>query len=291
MQSIAAETIYELTPAGHDVMQHRSLQLPTELRFLMMLINGSRTVGTLRVVSPGAKHDDAGFIILTEYGLIKPAGDQLQADGNPALLHEHQYPTAPAQENNVALFIQETIGSQTSMPASVVLENQMLENYTDKHSHNPVSNSPTYEAAFVTDANIAFETAISLRAAHHDHFANEAAFSDSYDELPALAMQHDGHNDDNDSENAAPIFDQSPHDTNNDAGHLRNIVSNEDRSAVEHILQRALKQDAKFVIDQLAQKNTYADFLPAIKKLENALRETVSATEANALRDRFSDVL
>jgi hypothetical protein len=66
-------------------------------------------------------------------------------------------------------------------------------------------------------------------------------------------------------------------------------VSTEDRLAVELILKRALKQDAKFVIDQLAEKRTYADFLPAVRRLETAIRETVSMIEADALRNRFSE--
>jgi hypothetical protein len=70
MHSINPETVYALTPQGHDVMQNRSIQLPIELRFLMMLINGERSVQTLRLVSPAAKYDDAGFVILMEYGLI-----------------------------------------------------------------------------------------------------------------------------------------------------------------------------------------------------------------------------
>jgi hypothetical protein len=70
MHSINSETVYALTPQGHDVMQNRSIQLPIELRFLMMLINGERSVQTLRLVSPAAKYDDAGFVILMEYELI-----------------------------------------------------------------------------------------------------------------------------------------------------------------------------------------------------------------------------
>jgi hypothetical protein len=89
MQNIDPETIYELTPAGDDVIQHRSLQLPMELRFLLMLINGVRSVGTLRVVTPAAKHDDAGFIILSEYGLIR-ATNTGHSESQPKLVEVAQ---------------------------------------------------------------------------------------------------------------------------------------------------------------------------------------------------------
>jgi hypothetical protein len=268
MQSIDPNTVYELTPEGRDVMQHRSLQLPTELRFLMMLISGTRSVGTLRVVSPAAKHDDAGFIILMEYGLIKNSADEPVMHSNEAFVN---------QSENQALFRHESTAEHTLnevvWPPTRLDENKLTVAEADHYFIEP-SFSPTERVQSYAENLAAAATTVnpsSTDAQDQVQITESSLFSDG--QAPTEAEM---------SNSAYEAAERAPVDE------LCNSVSNEDRHAVELILLRALKQDAKFVIDQLAQKNTYADFLPAVKKLEQALRETVSTIEANALRDRFS---
>jgi hypothetical protein len=241
MQTIDPEIIYELTPEGHDVLQHRSLQLPMELRFLLMLVNGSRTVGTLRVVTPAAKQDDAGFIILQEYGLIR-AMNGLTTDA--PLKAEPAVQAVAAHEEYMGNDQPDLIEPSPVLPVMEAYENAFAEPSIFGNAEAEITNIMDQEAA-------------ELFAFEPETYATENLV------VPAPVAQ---------PPNALP-----------------KNVSPDDRQAVEIILKRALKQDAKFVIDQLSQKQTYSDFLPAVKRLETAIRETVSTIEADALRNRFSE--
>jgi hypothetical protein len=247
MQNIDPETIYELTPEGHDVMQHRSLQLPTELRFLLMLINGMRTVGTLRVVTPAAKYDDAGFIILMEYGLIH-AINALAIDA----------PQKVALASDVAVASDDDV---RSLPQPAFIESSLMPALETHAATVP-------EILLFKNAEIEIVDTVDQEAT--ELFAFEPEQSAAMHDIELAS---------------APAPDLVFHIENT----LSSNVSSDDRQAVEIILQRTLKQDAKFAIDQLSQKRTYADFLPAVKRLETAIRETVSMTEADALRSRFSE--
>ncbi len=243
MQSLNPDTVFALTPEGHDVLQHRSLQLPIELRFLMMLINGERTVQTLRLVSPAAKYDDAGFIILMEYQLIRdinaaaPEPEVPVFCETPALEQPAIFPTP-----DMATVIKRA--PLPELPSIDGIEENTLF-ATEKTLVPDISVAAAdYEPAFVAEPLPSFEGSVAF--------------------------------------NPTSLPESSP--VQNNA-----LVSAEDRRSVEQILKRALKNDAKFALDQLEQKQTYADFFPAITRLEKALRENISSIEADALRQRFSE--
>lgn len=240
MQTIDPEIIYELTPEGHDVLQHRSLQLPMELRFLLMLINGSRNVGTLRVVTPAAKYDDAGFIILQEYGLICATN----SSENETLQEQAQ--AIEGQLTNTSIEQANIDGPGAEIEEAIINSSISSNSWSDHTSDENITQILEHEVLM-------------------DNTCEE-------DKLIASNVSRN-------ESNTIELGQKS----------LSVNVSIQDRTAVESILKRALKQDAKFVIDQLAEKHTYADFLPAIKRLETAIRGTVSTIEADVLRNRFSE--
>jgi hypothetical protein len=79
-QVLADNLVFALNAKGHQVLQHRTEPLPTDIRFLMNLINGERSVQTLRVVSPTAKRDDSAFIVMLDLGLLDIVSGRLPAE-------------------------------------------------------------------------------------------------------------------------------------------------------------------------------------------------------------------
>jgi hypothetical protein len=236
MHSINPETVYALTPQGHDVMQNRSIQLPIELRFLMMLINGERSVQTLRLVSPAAKYDDAGFVILMEYGLIDDV-DQAARAGHS------EVPLFFDAQSDVLAAVEP---AQANRPAVTEIETPIAFSSTEVDAH------------YGNEAEI-----ISEPMAEPSHHSETAAYAT---EIPQTNMPE--------------VRDDIDHD----------YVSDDDRRFVEDVLKRALKDDAKFAIDQLRQKTHYSEFASSVVRLEKALRDNISGIEADTLRKHFSRV-
>jgi hypothetical protein len=237
MQSLDPETVFALTPEGHDVLQHRSLQLPLELRFLMMLINGERSVQTLRLVSPAAKHDDAGFIILLEYQLIRDVNANAEVpvfSETPVVEQAAIFPTPDMT----------TVIKRAPLPEPPIAEESVVFSSQETLAPDTSAFAPSIEPAFVIEPEPLAEASTVVE--------------------PTLNAE------------LSPALNHA-------------LVTAEDRSVVEQILKRALKNDAKFALDQLEQKHSYADFLPAIMRLEKALRKNISSIEADALRQRFPE--
>jgi hypothetical protein len=70
MSNITDQTIFKITPEGDKELQWRTAGVPKDIRFLLMLINGSRDVRTLRLVSESARESNAVFEYLLIEGLI-----------------------------------------------------------------------------------------------------------------------------------------------------------------------------------------------------------------------------
>jgi hypothetical protein len=70
MSNITDQTIFKITPEGDKELQWRTAGVPKDIRFLLMLINGSRDVRTLRLVCESARESNAVFEYLLVEGLI-----------------------------------------------------------------------------------------------------------------------------------------------------------------------------------------------------------------------------
>jgi hypothetical protein len=69
-------TIYRKTDKGENAIRHRSDDLPNDLRMVLLLINGLRDIGTLRMVSEHCRDSIAPLIFLEDNGFIEIATAQ-----------------------------------------------------------------------------------------------------------------------------------------------------------------------------------------------------------------------
>jgi hypothetical protein len=66
-------TVYKKTDKGENAIRHRSDDLPNDLRMVLLLINGHRDIGTLRMVSEHCRDSIAPLIFLEDNGFIEIA--------------------------------------------------------------------------------------------------------------------------------------------------------------------------------------------------------------------------
>lgn len=64
-------TIYRKTDKGENAIRHRTDELPNDLRMVLLLINGHRDIGTLRMVSEHCRDSIAPLIFLEDNGFIE----------------------------------------------------------------------------------------------------------------------------------------------------------------------------------------------------------------------------
>jgi hypothetical protein len=93
-------TIYRKTAKGEQSIRHRTDDLPSDLRMVLLLINGMRDVGTLRMVSEHCRDSLAPLIFLEDNGFIEQVVAQtnvvaMQAGARPAPAPTYA-PPAPA---------------------------------------------------------------------------------------------------------------------------------------------------------------------------------------------------
>ena len=66
-------TVYRKTMKGENAIRHRTDDLPNDLRMVLLLINGQRDIGTLRMVSEHCRDSIAPLIFLEDNGFIEMA--------------------------------------------------------------------------------------------------------------------------------------------------------------------------------------------------------------------------
>jgi hypothetical protein len=64
-------TVYRKTSKGEEAIRHRTDELPSDLRMVLLLINGLRDVGTLRMVSEHCRDSMAPLFFLEDNGFIE----------------------------------------------------------------------------------------------------------------------------------------------------------------------------------------------------------------------------
>jgi hypothetical protein len=75
-QAMELNTVYKKTTKGEEAIRHRTDELPNDLRMVLLLINGIRDVGTLRMVSEHCRDSMAPLIFLEDNGFIEIATAQ-----------------------------------------------------------------------------------------------------------------------------------------------------------------------------------------------------------------------
>ncbi len=92
-------TVYRKTMKGEEAIRHRTDELPNDLRMVLLLINGIRDVGTLRMVSEHCRDSMAPLIFLEDNGFIEMVSAQTNvvamAAGSRAMPNVG-YPSQPA---------------------------------------------------------------------------------------------------------------------------------------------------------------------------------------------------
>jgi hypothetical protein len=68
---VELNTIYRKTEKGELAIRHRTEELPNDLRMVLLLINGLRDIGTLRMVSEHCRDSIAPLIFLEDNGFIE----------------------------------------------------------------------------------------------------------------------------------------------------------------------------------------------------------------------------
>jgi predicted component of type VI protein secretion system len=68
--------VFEKTPKGEDALRHRDGTLPSDLRMVLLIINGSRNVETIQMVSDPCRESIAPLIFLEDNGYIQRIGSR-----------------------------------------------------------------------------------------------------------------------------------------------------------------------------------------------------------------------
>jgi hypothetical protein len=69
-----ASVVFEKTPKGEDALRHRDESLPSDLRMVLLIINGMRNVETIQLISDPCKTSIAPLIFLEDNGYIQKIG-------------------------------------------------------------------------------------------------------------------------------------------------------------------------------------------------------------------------
>ncbi|RRN56529.1 hypothetical protein EIM48_08345 [Pseudoxanthomonas sp. SGNA-20] len=107
------EGIYRKTEAGRDEIRDRARKLPPQLRTVLLMVDGQRTLAELRQVAAGVKAPEDALERLLAEGLIEPVSNGFDAAGLaqaargggpgapvPAVAEEEPPPARTADEAN-----------------------------------------------------------------------------------------------------------------------------------------------------------------------------------------------
>jgi hypothetical protein len=68
--------VFEKTPKGEEALRHRDESLPSDLRMVLLIINGIRNVETVQLISDPCKESIAPLIFLEDNGYIQRIGSR-----------------------------------------------------------------------------------------------------------------------------------------------------------------------------------------------------------------------
>ncbi len=69
-----ASVVFEKTPKGEEALRHRDESLPSDLRMVLLIINGMRNIETIQLISDPCKTSIAPLIFLEDNGYIQKIG-------------------------------------------------------------------------------------------------------------------------------------------------------------------------------------------------------------------------
>jgi hypothetical protein len=84
-----SSVVFEKTPKGEEALRHRDESLPADLRMVLLIINGSRNVETIQLISDPCKTSIAPLIFLEDNGYIQRIGTRANVfplRGNAAVM-------------------------------------------------------------------------------------------------------------------------------------------------------------------------------------------------------------
>jgi hypothetical protein len=68
--------VFEKTPKGEEALRHRDESLPSDLRMVLLIINGARNVETIQMISDPCRESIAPLIFLEDNGYIQRIGSR-----------------------------------------------------------------------------------------------------------------------------------------------------------------------------------------------------------------------
>jgi hypothetical protein len=68
--------VFEKTPKGEEALRHRDESLPSDLRMVLLIINGNRNVETIQMISDPCRESIAPLIFLEDNGYIQRIGSR-----------------------------------------------------------------------------------------------------------------------------------------------------------------------------------------------------------------------
>jgi hypothetical protein len=68
--------VFEKTPKGEEALRHRDETLPSDLRMVLLIINGTRNVETIQMISDPCRESIAPLIFLEDNGYIQRIGSR-----------------------------------------------------------------------------------------------------------------------------------------------------------------------------------------------------------------------
>jgi hypothetical protein len=110
-----SSVVFEKTPKGEEALRHRDESLPADLRMVLLIINGSRNVETIQLISDPCKTSIAPLIFLEDNGYIQRIGTRANVfplRGNAAVMPSAAYVPQGMQQPQM----QQQIQPQPQMP-------------------------------------------------------------------------------------------------------------------------------------------------------------------------------
>lgn len=143
--------VFEKTPRGEEALRHRDESLPSDLRMVLLIINGNRNVATIQMISDPCRESIAPLIFLEDNGYIQRIGSRdnifslrgnnpVEADPSldpqmqrvqpierfqPAYQAQPQYLTAPPQPQYQTTPQQQYQAAPQPVPAPAQMDNSL----------------------------------------------------------------------------------------------------------------------------------------------------------------------
>jgi hypothetical protein len=247
MNNITDQTVFKITAEGDKELQWRTHGVPKDIRFLLMLINGSRDVRTLRLVSESARESNAVFEFLLIEGLIADRDADLQANQTANTADPPYYDMAANQ------------AASDEMPVAVPTQSNLM------YQQQVPVNMQVDPARILINPMIDEEDMTPLPIQENQQQSNDPAFAFG---------QAFGQG------NQASIQNQN---SNAEIRMANDKVSSQQLAQAIAIVRQGLGRDADAMIEKLVACENAQSFREAVLKVEQVFREHISAGLANDL--------